>query len=451
MIPTPVPRPETVAIPAAPRPPRTSPPTGPDFAEQLARSRRDDAHHPEPESPPGHSEAAKVSQRDDRARTGKPAARRGDAPDPADGDDAPTPDTASNVDRNVPLEQERIEPEGEIAEVADHAAGTTERPEANADRSNVAQSAHDPRRLERTTAPRGTSVAHRERAASKRPPTGVRSDAVSATSGDTPTAARAEDRGDGEDALDRSGARAARTQVHSTEPEVAAQPPDVATPTPHGASTASLQRNPREAVVRPPRRAGSKVDEVRAVPKPTPSIEAASTTAVRDIVVDLARPSDAPTARTALGRDGAIAQTFVRRLAGDVGAGVVRQANVLLSGNDRAEIRLIIRPPELGRVRIQLSVEGDHIAGRILVDNGTVRQAIEQHVVQLQRSFAEAGLELGEFEVSGGGPDRHSGNSGEDAATESDTSARTAAAATGFESAAALVVDHGQTHVNLVA
>ena len=239
--------------------------------------------------------------------------------------------------------------------------------------------------------------------------------------------------------------------MQSADPAAVVRRPDVAAASPHGAPTIPVQRNLREDDVRPSRRAGSKVDEVRVASKPVAPIEGVATTAVRDIFVDLARPSDAPSSRTALGRDGAMAQTFVRRLAADVGAGVVRQANVLLSGNDRAEIRLIIRPPELGRVRIQLSVDGDHIAGRVLVDNGTVRQAIEQHVVQLQRSFAEAGLELGEFEVAGGGPDRHSGDSGEDAATESGTSARTAAAATGFESAAALVVDHGQTHVNLVA
>ena len=133
-----------------------------------------------------------------------------------------------------------------------------------------------------------------------------------------------------------------------------------------------------------------------------------------------------------------------------MGAGVVRQANVLLSGSDRAEIKLIIRPPELGRVRIQLSVDGDHIAGRVLVDNGTVRQAIEQHLAQLQRSFAEAGLELGEFEVSSGGPD---GRSAEDAGTESDngTQPSTPAVAGGFESTSASVGDHGQTRINLVA
>ncbi len=96
------------------------------------------------------------------------------------------------------------------------------------------------------------------------------------------------------------------------------------------------------------------------------------------------------------------AQHLARRLNGSLGDNIVRQARVILKDSDRGEIRLVIRPPELGRVRIQLQMDQGHIAGRILVDNQNVRQAIEQNLAALQRAFQEAGLEMGELEVSTG-------------------------------------------------
>lgn len=94
------------------------------------------------------------------------------------------------------------------------------------------------------------------------------------------------------------------------------------------------------------------------------------------------------------------AGSLARRLNGDLGGTIVRQAKVMLKEAEQAEIRLIIRPPELGRVRINLQMEHGHIAGRILVDNGSVREVVEQNLAALQRAFEEAGLEVGDFEVS---------------------------------------------------
>ena len=480
MITTPLPRAASVAIPRTPQTPQIP---QRDFALQAAQSRRGDAHghadpqrdaEPEP-SPPQHgerlhAESAEVPQRDSRARTAKSAQRRSDTERIADGNDVSAIDAVPEQDQNV-LTGDRgvrtvptVEPESEIAAAVDLRAGATAQPETSDGRSSVAQGAHASRQPRQVATPHGKPVARRGRAASKPSPTGATRAAGEAGAppsavprsdtapGDAHTAVQAEDRHDGKGVVGGGGARAARLQATSTEPEPAVQRYDTETAPPQGdgALMVPAQRNLRESNVRAPRRAGSKVDAVRATPSRAQGPDGSSVTVVRDIVVDLAQPSEAPVTRTAVGRDGAMAQTLVRRLADDVGAGVVRQANVLLSGSDRAEIRLIIRPPELGRVRIQLSVDGDHIAGRILVDNGTVRQAIEQHVAQLQRSFAEAGLELGEFEVSSGGPDQHAG---EDAASESgaDTRQRTSAAAVRFESAVALVVDHGQTHINVVA
>jgi hypothetical protein len=145
------------------------------------------------------------------------------------------------------------------------------------------------------------------------------------------------------------------------------------------------------------------------------------------------------------------AGTLARRLNGDLGTNIVRQAKVMLKEADQAEIRLIIRPPELGRVRINMHMENGHIAGKILVDNGSVREAVEQNLAALQRAFEEAGLEVGDFEVSTGDS---RDEAADDRATPSHSGAnrRRNGAGQFAESVEPVVVnDYSHRRINLVA
>lgn len=144
--------------------------------------------------------------------------------------------------------------------------------------------------------------------------------------------------------------------------------------------------------------------------------------------------------------------TLARRLNGSLGDNIVRQAQVIMKEAGQGEIRLVIRPPELGRVRILLEMDQGHIAGRILVDNQSVRQVVEQNLAALQRAFQEAGLEMGDLEVSTG-----------DARQEADRDSRQAGDSDGRRPAAAgadqfgrsvkspVEYDYGVRRINLVA
>lgn len=188
-----------------------------------------------------------------------------------------------------------------------------------------------------------------------------------------------------------------------------------------------------------------------------------SGTPVREIVVDLAPEGTddpavsqtAPPTRSVSpeGMPHQGIQRFVpqaqlaRRLNSDLGRSIVRQADVLLRDADRGEIRLVIRPPELGRVRINLQMDNGHIAGRILVDNGSVREVFEQNLGALQRAFAEAGLELGDLEISAGGEQRQG-----DGANERASRPRRVASDRFDEQVEPLTrYDYGGRHINLVA
>jgi flagellar hook-length control protein FliK len=146
------------------------------------------------------------------------------------------------------------------------------------------------------------------------------------------------------------------------------------------------------------------------------------------------------------------AGTLARKLNGDLGSNIVRQAKIMLSESDKAEIRLIIRPPELGRVRINLQMENGHIAGRILVDNGSVREVMEQNLPALQRAFAEAGLDVGSFEVATGDSRQDPGTDGErNSSTGNGRRSREGAGAFSQSIESIEVNDYAHRRINLVA
>lgn len=148
------------------------------------------------------------------------------------------------------------------------------------------------------------------------------------------------------------------------------------------------------------------------------------------------------------------AETLARlssRMQNDLPGNIVRQARILLHNADSAEIKLVIRPPELGRVRIQLNLDNGHIAGRILVDNGSVREVVEQNLSSLQRAFEEQGLQVGNFDVESRDDQRRST---EERSGKSESRSITAGdAAERFNDGSVWIIDHQFEHqrVNIVA
>jgi flagellar hook-length control protein FliK len=159
-------------------------------------------------------------------------------------------------------------------------------------------------------------------------------------------------------------------------------------------------------------------------------------------------PGDTASRPPTLAQAGA---TLGRRLNGDVGQNIVRQARVMLQESGKAEVRLIIRPPELGRVRIQLQMDNGHIAGRILVDNGSVREVVEQNLPALQRAFEEAGLEMGDLEVSTGDARQEAGTDETSRHARSSRDRRQGADQFDHSVEAIATYDYGGHRVNLVA
>ncbi|MCL2295242.1 MAG: flagellar hook-length control protein FliK [Spirochaetes bacterium] len=82
---------------------------------------------------------------------------------------------------------------------------------------------------------------------------------------------------------------------------------------------------------------------------------------------------------------------------------IVKNANVILKDNKAGEIRLLMRPENLGYVRIKLMLNDNHIAGRIIVDNYNIKGIFESNIDSLVKSFKENGYSSATIDVSVGG------------------------------------------------
>jgi flagellar hook-length control protein FliK len=107
------------------------------------------------------------------------------------------------------------------------------------------------------------------------------------------------------------------------------------------------------------------------------------------------------------------ANSLFSQLRQQLGDEIVKKSTIMVRNNGSGEIRMNLKPDHLGTVRIQITLEDNHIAGKIFVDNQNVRDAFEQNLQNLQRSFKEHGFEDASLDVSvgqekrgrqGGGP-----------------------------------------------
>ena len=79
---------------------------------------------------------------------------------------------------------------------------------------------------------------------------------------------------------------------------------------------------------------------------------------------------------------------------GDVGDKLVWMVN---RQEQRAE--LVLNPPQLGRVEVSLSMNGDQTTAQFVSSNPVVREALEAALPRLREMFADAGMSLGQAQV----------------------------------------------------
>lgn len=89
---------------------------------------------------------------------------------------------------------------------------------------------------------------------------------------------------------------------------------------------------------------------------------------------------------------------------------IVKKASFILKDNNQGEIKLILKPESLGRVKIQLNMNENNLVGKIIVENSKVGQIFENNLNDLSRSFEEAGISSSSIEVSVGDDTKQNGD-----------------------------------------
>jgi len=115
-----------------------------------------------------------------------------------------------------------------------------------------------------------------------------------------------------------------------------------------------------------------------------------------------------------------MAQAFQEHLNRSGNAEIVRKIQFVLKDNNAGEIKLVLRPENLGNVRIQLSMNENNIVGRIVVDNQSVKDAFQNNLNQLNQILKDNGFDNAELDVFVGQQNQGEGQSPEDLREEFD-------------------------------
>jgi hypothetical protein len=80
---------------------------------------------------------------------------------------------------------------------------------------------------------------------------------------------------------------------------------------------------------------------------------------------------------------------------------IVRQARLLLM-NRKSSATVVLEPPSLGRLKLDIVTENSKITGNILVESREVQEIIRMNISDLRQSLAQNGLSIESFDVNVG-------------------------------------------------
>jgi flagellar hook-length control protein FliK len=91
-----------------------------------------------------------------------------------------------------------------------------------------------------------------------------------------------------------------------------------------------------------------------------------------------------------------------------------------LANRSESRAELVLTPPQMGRIEVNLSVKGDQATASFVSSNPVVREALEAALPRLREVLADAGIQLGQTQVNAENPrqwaqqEKHGDNSGSD-------------------------------------
>lgn len=78
---------------------------------------------------------------------------------------------------------------------------------------------------------------------------------------------------------------------------------------------------------------------------------------------------------------------------------IVKHARLVLKNDQESELKLLLRPAELGTMRLKLNMQNNVIGGKIVVDSALAKDIVEQGLSDLQRLLKNNGIESDVIDV----------------------------------------------------
>lgn len=77
----------------------------------------------------------------------------------------------------------------------------------------------------------------------------------------------------------------------------------------------------------------------------------------------------------------------------------ILRAAKLTQSQGQAKLRIVLQPPHLGNLKVQLNLRDHVLHGTITVDDGSTRDMVRSHLSSLRESLEQQGVRVGEFQV----------------------------------------------------
>ena len=94
------------------------------------------------------------------------------------------------------------------------------------------------------------------------------------------------------------------------------------------------------------------------------------------------------------------AAELAQKLDAQAGNDIVRQVKVILNRADAGEVRINLRPDNLGQVKIRIRMENNRLTGRIFVESAAAREAFKNALDGLQTRLVESGFGAADLEMA---------------------------------------------------
>jgi flagellar hook-length control protein FliK len=94
------------------------------------------------------------------------------------------------------------------------------------------------------------------------------------------------------------------------------------------------------------------------------------------------------------------ASLLAEKLEAQAGNDIVRQVKVIMNQANAGELRINLRPDNLGQVRIRIRMEDNRLTGRIFVESAAAREAFRNALDGLQTRLVESGFGAADLEMA---------------------------------------------------